>query len=95
MLQVLGEPGPYLLTGRSYGGLVARTAAAQHPEQVAGLVLVDASSPLQTAGDVVGAQIWLPSVGEGPDMGNRPVIVLEAERLGWWPCRRPAIRRCS
>lgn len=85
MLQVLGEPGPYLLTGWSYGGLVARTAAAQHPEHVAGLVLVDASSPLQTAGDVAGAPIWLPSVGEGPDMGNRPVIVLEAERLGWWP----------
>lgn len=85
MLQVLGEPGPYLLTGWSYGGLVARTAAAQHPEQVAGMVLVDASSPLQTAGDVVGGPIWLPSVGEGPDMGNRPVIVLEAERLGGWP----------
>ena len=85
MLRVLGEPGPYLLTGWSYGGLVARTAAAQHPEQVAGMVLVDASSPLQTAGDVVGGPIALPSVGEGPDMGNRPVIVLEAERLGWWP----------
>ena len=50
MLQVLGEPGPYLLTGWSYGGLVARTAAAQHPEQVAGMVLVDASSPLQPHG---------------------------------------------
>jgi hypothetical protein len=58
MLQVLGEPGPYLLTGWSYGGLVARTAAAQHPEQVAGLVLVDASSPLQAAGDVGGGPIW-------------------------------------
>lgn len=85
MLQVLGEPGPYLLTGWSYGGLVARVAAAQHPEEVAGLVLVDASSPLQRHYDGDVGPIIVPSVGEGPDMGNKPVIVLEAERVGWWP----------
>ena len=85
MLQVLGEPGPYLVTGWSYGGLVARTAAAHHPEKVAGMVLVDATSPLQQPNDGDVGPIAAPSVGEGPDMGNRPVIVLQAERLGWWP----------
>jgi hypothetical protein len=86
MLAVLGEPGPYLLAGWSYGGLVARTAAAQHPEMVAGLVLVDAMSPLQPGleeplqgeNGIVDTDTVATTVGEGPDMGNRPVIVLQA-----------------
>jgi pimeloyl-ACP methyl ester carboxylesterase len=85
MLAVLGEPGPYLLAGWSYGGLVARTAAAQHPEQVAGLVLVDATSPLQPGLDeplqgengIVDADTIAATVGEGPDMDHLPVIVLQ------------------
>ena len=88
MLQVLGEPGPYLLAGWSYGGLVARTAAAQHPEMVAGIVLIDATSPLQAdlnepwqgEDGIVDLDTVASSVGEGPDMGNRPVIVLQAGR---------------
>ena len=86
MLAVLGEPGPYLLAGWSYGGLVARTAAAQHPEMVAGMVLIDATSPLQPGLDepaqgengIVDTDTVASTVGEGPDMGNRPVIVLQA-----------------
>jgi pimeloyl-ACP methyl ester carboxylesterase len=34
--------GPYVLVAASYGGRVARLYANQHPDQVAGLVLVDA-----------------------------------------------------
>lgn len=36
------EP-PYVLMGHSWGGLVARLFAHRHPEQVAGIVLVDAT----------------------------------------------------
>ena len=98
MLRVLGEPGPYLLTGWSYGGLVARIAAAQHPEKVAGMVLVDATSTLQPLmnenGIIPGGKIAAPSVGEGPDMGNRPVIVLEAEVWGSPGGEQPFVK-CS
>jgi pimeloyl-ACP methyl ester carboxylesterase len=38
------EP-PYVLVGHSYGGWVARLFAATHPDDVAGLVLVDAPHP--------------------------------------------------
>ncbi|MBN9691516.1 MAG: alpha/beta hydrolase [Verrucomicrobia bacterium] len=41
------EPGPFVLVGHSMGGLVVRGYAAEHPEQVAGIVLVDSSHPDQ------------------------------------------------
>lgn len=34
---------PFILVGHSYGGLLVRAYAARHPEQVAGMVLVDPS----------------------------------------------------
>jgi hypothetical protein len=90
MLAVLGEPGPYLLVPWSYGGLVARAAAAMHPDQVAGIVLVDATSPLQpgleepTNGEngFIDTGTVGRTVGKGPDMGSRPVIVLQAGQPG-------------
>jgi pimeloyl-ACP methyl ester carboxylesterase len=38
---------PIVLVAHSYGGLVAVVEAAEHPEEVAGVVLVDASHPAQ------------------------------------------------
>jgi pimeloyl-ACP methyl ester carboxylesterase len=44
-LQAAGEPGPYVLVGHSYGGLLAVNYAFRHPDDVAGLVLLDATHP--------------------------------------------------
>jgi pimeloyl-ACP methyl ester carboxylesterase len=46
-LQKAGIPGPYVVAGHSYGGLVVRAFAALYPEEVVGMVLVDASHPDQ------------------------------------------------
>ncbi len=37
--------GPYVLVGHSFGGLYTRVYADQYPDEVAGMVLVDASHP--------------------------------------------------
>jgi pimeloyl-ACP methyl ester carboxylesterase len=44
MLRAAGEAGPYVLVGHSYGGLVVRLYASTYPQDVSGLVLVDALS---------------------------------------------------
>jgi pimeloyl-ACP methyl ester carboxylesterase len=49
LLAAAGEHGPYVLVGHSTGGPYALTYAAQYPEDVAGMVLLDSSSPRQFA----------------------------------------------
>ncbi|MET1044456.1 MAG: alpha/beta hydrolase [Microbacteriaceae bacterium] len=38
-------PGPYVLAGHSFGGLYVLSFAAQYPDEVAGMVLVDSTAP--------------------------------------------------
>ena len=38
-------PGPYVLAGHSFGGLYVLSFAAQYPDQVAGMVLLDSTAP--------------------------------------------------
>ncbi len=42
-------PGPYVLVGHSFGGYESLLYADRHPDQVAGMVMVDPSVPQQTA----------------------------------------------
>jgi pimeloyl-ACP methyl ester carboxylesterase len=43
LLQAASIPGPYVLVGHSLGGLIVRLYASIYPDEVGGLVLVDAS----------------------------------------------------
>jgi pimeloyl-ACP methyl ester carboxylesterase len=43
LLAAADVPGPYVLVGHSFGGIVVRLFAATYPDQVVGLVLVDAA----------------------------------------------------
>jgi pimeloyl-ACP methyl ester carboxylesterase len=43
LLQAAHVPGPYVLAAHSLGGLYARLYAAAHPDEVVGLVLIDAA----------------------------------------------------
>jgi len=43
LLTAIGEAPPYVLVGGSFGGLTARAFAYRYPEEVAGMVLLDAA----------------------------------------------------
>ncbi|MGE5250881.1 MAG: alpha/beta fold hydrolase [Bacteroidota bacterium] len=49
LLADAGVPGPYVLVGHSLGGFHVRVFASDYADEVAGIVLVDASSPDQWA----------------------------------------------
>jgi pimeloyl-ACP methyl ester carboxylesterase len=55
LLDAAGEDGPYVLVGHSIGGDYAMVYAERYPEQVAGMVLLDATSPYRTAAGTVHA----------------------------------------
>jgi hypothetical protein len=44
LLDTIGERAPFVLVGHSYGGIVVRAFAARYPQEVVGMVLLDASS---------------------------------------------------
>lgn len=44
LLAAAGEPGPYVVVAHSLGGLVARVYTQAYPQEVAGLILLDATS---------------------------------------------------
>jgi pimeloyl-ACP methyl ester carboxylesterase len=81
LLQRGNVPGPYVLAGHSFGGLYALTFAARHPEDVAGLVLVDSTAP---ASDPESAHLpRSDSDSDSDDTINRvTALVSSASRLG-------------
>jgi pimeloyl-ACP methyl ester carboxylesterase len=67
-------PGPYVLAGHSFGGLYVLTFAAQYPDQVAGMVLLDSTAP------VVGPA---PATSRSDDLvGRISVLVAVTANLG-------------
>src|SRR6476646_2714564 len=71
-----GVPGPYVLAGHSFGGLYVRIFAAQYPDEVAGMVLIDSTGahlPASTS-----SQSW------GPDdiLARASVLASTSARLG-------------
>jgi pimeloyl-ACP methyl ester carboxylesterase len=45
LLQAADVSGPYVLAAHSYGGLIARVFASEHPDEVKSIVFVDALGP--------------------------------------------------
>jgi pimeloyl-ACP methyl ester carboxylesterase len=43
LLDTAGEPGPYIVLGHSFGGAQAVTFASRYPDEVTGLILLDAT----------------------------------------------------
>lgn len=95
--------GPYILVGHSLGGLYIQAFARNHPAATAGLVLVDATSPLEppgvfvstvppksgTAGAAEEAGV-APSVAAllaGPKLPPVPLIVIAATNHRDTPAR--------
>ena len=68
-LNKLGERGPFVLVGHSFGGPVVRNFAVTYPREVAGIVLVDASFEGQRVGIGGGKTMRL---GDGAKGGSIP-----------------------
>jgi pimeloyl-ACP methyl ester carboxylesterase len=59
LLHAAQVPGPYVLVGHSYAGLVTRLYASSYPDEVVGMVLVDIlSESLQSAMSADDWQTW-------------------------------------
>ena len=91
VLRAAGEPGPYVLVGHSYAGLIVRAFAASHPQEVAGVLLLDAvwpgihtemgsgyASPWNEGGTKVDIAASSRASRGGPVLGATPLIVISA-----------------
>lgn len=75
LLHRAGVPGPYILAGHSFGGLYALTFAAQYPDEVAGMILVDSTAPADHAAPASGT-------GSYDALGRVSAAMSAAARLG-------------
>jgi pimeloyl-ACP methyl ester carboxylesterase len=103
MLRDIRVKPPYLLVGHSLGGLYVQSFARRYPKEVAGVVLVDASSPLEppgvfvsttpfpagsiSAAEEAGVPSSIAALLKGPPFPPVPLIVLAATDHGDTPER--------
>jgi pimeloyl-ACP methyl ester carboxylesterase len=89
LLQVIHAGPPYVLVGHSYGGMITREFAALYGHQVAGMVLLDASSePEVAAYDRLHAGPWIDGTAQ-PAPNQRINIHATVRQLQ----RAPSLRR--
>lgn len=93
LLSNAGVRGPYVLVGHSFGGMNVRLYAAQHPQEVAGVLLVDSLHPdtLSRFQEVLGETAWEAIASqfnendEGVDLVQSSAQVRAAGTLGATP----------
>src|SRR6185312_4410365 len=91
LLRAMDEPGPFVLAGHSMGGLMVRLYALTYPEQVLGVVMVDAVTPDVITNPIGEKGVYAFSrilgwVSQGARLGMmRPVAVVAGDRIGLPP----------
>jgi pimeloyl-ACP methyl ester carboxylesterase len=76
-------PGPYVLAGHSFGGLYTLTFAAQYPDEVAGMVLVDSTAPAPAPVSAAKPRATPPGHGGSYDLSGRvSALISTSARLG-------------
>lgn len=91
LLRAVGEPGPYLLVGHSYGALVVRAFARAFASHVAAVLLLEGVYPgiqadywapyrhdWHEGGTVIDMAASARADGDGPRLGRRPLVVVTA-----------------
>jgi pimeloyl-ACP methyl ester carboxylesterase len=85
LLQAAGISGPYVLAGHSNGGFISRLYAATYPDEVIGLILIDAYSELLQ--DTMPPEKWQALVRLNQELGSDVVHQIpgygDAESTGY------------
>jgi len=86
LLAAVGEVGPFVVVGHSFGGLIARAFVHLYPRHVRALLLVESVTPndpttdpfWEEAGHKVDMAASSAATGDGPPLGHLPLLVLSA-----------------
>jgi thioesterase domain-containing protein len=84
LLSNAGVRGPYVMVGHSFGGMNVRLYAAQHPQEVAGVLLVDSLHPdsLSRIREVLGEIAWGEIAGQTNQNDERVDLVQSSAQVG-------------
>jgi pimeloyl-ACP methyl ester carboxylesterase len=92
LLKAAGIVGPYVLTGLSIGGLVARLYAVKYPDEVAGMVIVDHAF-LNPGGEIpLHNEISRPDLDSPPVLLSTTPIILNVEDISHFENLPPRAR---